>query len=36
MKRFISATLAVLVVIAVGYYLWRAYHAPFDALEREL
>jgi hypothetical protein len=36
MRRLISATLAVLVVIAVSYYLWRAYRAPFDALEREL
>ena len=36
MKRLILATLAVLVVIAAGYYLRRGYRAPFDALEREL
>jgi len=40
MKRLtlatLVATLVTLVVIALGYYLWRAYRAPFDALEREL
>jgi hypothetical protein len=36
MKRPISVTLAVLALIIAGYCLWRAYHAPFDALEREL
>jgi hypothetical protein len=36
MKRPISVTLAVLALAIAGYYLWRAFRAPFDALEREL
>jgi hypothetical protein len=36
MKRPISVTLAVLALVIAGYCLWRAFRAPFDALEREL
>jgi hypothetical protein len=36
MKRPILVTLAVLALVVAGYCLWRAYRAPFDALEREL
>jgi hypothetical protein len=36
MKRFILVPLAMLAVIVGGLYLWRAFRAPFDALEQEL
>jgi len=36
MKRPISVTLAVLALVIASYCLWRAFRAPFDALEREL
>jgi len=36
MKRPILVTLAVLALVVAGYCLWRAFRAPFDALEREL
>jgi len=36
MKRFILVPLVTLAVIVGGLYLWRAFRAPFDALEQEL
>jgi hypothetical protein len=36
MKRFILVPLVTLAIIVGGLYLWRAFRAPFDALEREL
>ncbi len=36
MKRGLKATLAVLLLVAVGWWLWRAWQAPYAALAREL